>query len=109
MGVGVVFHSWCITCSVLQRAGLAGTDGARVLGAQAHQRMVTSMKKELATKEKRIEEVGIYRLLTIHVPLNQPPTVSISSNSWGNGMQSSKQSMKRLSRTLPLPKHGLRR
>ena len=54
-----VFHSLYITSPILQRAGLAGTDGARVLGAQAHQRMVTSMKKELATKERRIEEVFV--------------------------------------------------
>jgi hypothetical protein len=41
-----------------KRAGLVGTDGVRVLGAQAHQRMMASMRKELNTKEKRIEELS---------------------------------------------------
>ena len=45
------------------------TDGPRVMGVQAHQRMVASLKKQIAVQEKKLEEV-IYIHFTIQTTSN---------------------------------------
>ena len=47
---------WCV---LLQRADLeAGKKPDKVMGAQAHKRSVTALQRQIASQEKRLEEVS---------------------------------------------------